>query len=111
MRLTLRQRRSTALGTNHSCEIERHARPADAEDRDAGVGEEEIGDGGARIEDVSGRSHFARGERHGGARRLRLEPMRVEGALTYGAIEARRLKGSTARLTLIYAEAALPLPD
>jgi hypothetical protein len=62
-----------------------------------------------------------RGERHSGARQLRLEPMRIEGALTYGgfaalgrdryhlAIEVRRPNSSTARLTFIYDAAALPV--
>jgi hypothetical protein len=77
---------------------------------------------GARIEDAAVEVTL-RGERHGGGNRLWLEPMRIEGALTYGAftnftrdryhlaIEVRRQDRQTARLNFIYDAAALPLPD
>lgn len=38
---------------------------------------------GQRVEDAAVEA-IVRGDRHGGARRVRLEPMRVDGALTYG---------------------------
>jgi hypothetical protein len=77
---------------------------------------------GARIEDAAVDASL-RGERHGGSRRLRLEPMRIEDAVAYGAfatlgrdryhltIEARRPDRPTALLIFVYDAAALPLPD
>ncbi len=79
-------------------------------------------DTGARIEDAAVEATL-RGERHGGGHSLRLEPMRIEGALTYGgfanltrdryhlSIEARRQDRQTARLNFSYDAAALPMPD
>lgn len=77
---------------------------------------------GARIEDAAVEATL-RGERHRGARRLRLEPMRIEGALAYGGfttlardryhltIETRRQDRQPARLIFVYDAAASPLPD
>jgi len=77
---------------------------------------------GARIENAAVEATL-RGERHRGARRLRLEPMRIDDALAYGGftalgrdryhltIEARRPDQPPARLTFVYDAAALPLPD
>lgn len=77
---------------------------------------------GARIEDATVESTL-RGEHHLGSRRLRLEPMRIDGALAYGGfttlsrdryhltIEARRQDRPPARLSFVYDAAALPLPD
>lgn len=79
-------------------------------------------DTGARIEDAAVEATL-RGERHRAARRLRLEPMRIDGALAYGgfttlgrdryhlSIEARRPDRPAARLAFVYDAAALPLPD
>lgn len=79
-------------------------------------------DTGARIEDAAVDASL-RGERHRGARRLRLKPMRIEGALAYGgfttlardryhlSIEARRPDQPVARLNFVYDAGALPLPD
>ncbi|MBY0563877.1 MAG: hypothetical protein K2P58_06795 [Hyphomonadaceae bacterium] len=77
---------------------------------------------GARIEDAAVDASL-RGERHRGSRQLRLEPMRIENVVTYGAfttlgrdryhltIKARRPDRPPARLTFVYDAAALPLPD
>lgn len=118
------------LGVAPSALIATHA-PSHAERRmHAGLGEGNAhvmvalfdADTGARIEDAAVEASL-RGERHRGARRLRLEPMRIEDALAYGGfttlardryhltIEARRPDRPAARLTFIYDAAALPLPD
>lgn len=118
------------LGVAPSALIATHA-PSHAERRmHAGVGGGNAhvmvalfdADTGARIEDAAVEATL-RGERHRGARQLRLEPMRIEDALAYGGfttlapdryhltIEARRPDRPAARLTFIYDATALPLPD